>query len=1058
MRSVVSWSVRFRVLVVGLAAGLVVLGVAVLPNAPIDALPEVSPPYVEVQTEALGLSAEDVEQLITVPLEADLLNGVAWLDSIESESVTGLSSIVLTFEPGTDPVRARQMVAERLTQAHALPNVSKPPVMLQPLSSANRLMMIGLSSDEHSLIDMSVLARWTIRPRLMGVPGVANVSIWGQRERQLQVLVDPAHLHAAGVSLDDVVEATGNALWVSPLTFLEASTPGTGGFIDTPNQRLGVQHLFPISSPEDLERIAVAGGDGHRYRLSDLATVVEDHQLLIGDALVSDGAGLATGLLLVIEKFPEANTLEVTRAVEDAMAALEPGLDGIRVDTSVFRPASFLESATGGLALAALIGLGLLAVVLVGLMRSWRAAVVSLVAIPVSLVAAGLVLYVAGATVNAMLVAGFVIAIGVVVDDAVSTTSSVLRRMSASESGELGRREAVIAAVLEVRGPKLYATVVLALAVIPLFLLDGVSGALMPTVLVSYLVALVTSTIVAMTVTPALMAVLMPADASIRTVPGPIAAVQRVYGTALVRLLSRTRPVYAVVAVTTVGVVALVALSMAPRLAALDAPAFRERDLLVRFDAPAGTSHPEMQRIVAQGAGELQRIPGVRNVGAHVGRAVLSDEVSNINTGEIWFSIDEDADYDATLAAVEQTIDGYPGLERQISTHPEARLTDIAGIRADDVVVRVYGADMEVLRAKATEVRDAMAGIEGVADAAVEPQIDEPAVTVVIDLDAAARHHLKPGEIRRAAATLLAGVEVGSIFEEQKVFDVIVWGAPRFRDSVTSVEELPIVTSTGSIVRLGDVAEVEVAPAASVIRRDAVQRRIDIGASIEGRDPSSVLADVQAAIDRIDFPLENHAEVLGVTAERAAAGTSLLAISIAVLAGIFLVLQAAFGNWRLALAVFVGIPAAVSGGVIMALILGDAGSLGPAMGLVAALGIALHLAVQLVGEYRRLEVDRTEEPGLGLVLRGAHERLLPSMTTLLGTTALIAPFAVLAGRPGFEIVGPMALVTLGGLVSTAALTLFFIPTAFQTAGLAGAQETVAIPVEGASEPETVGAR
>src|SRR5918996_535804 len=297
IRAVVGSSLRFRRLVVAAAAGMVILGIAMLPSASVDALPEFSPPYVEVQTEALGLSAEEVEQLLTVPLEADLLNGVAWLDTIESRSIPGLSSIVLTFDPGTDPIRARQMVAERLTQAHALPNVSKAPVMLQPLSSTNRLMMVSLSSDELSLIDMSVLARWTIKPRLMGVPGVANAAIWGQRERQLQVLVDPERLSEEGVSLEEVVKTTGNALWVSPLSFLEASTPGTGGFVDTPNQRLGIQHLLPIKTADDLAQVPMVADDlgengvDQVLRLSDVATVVEDHQPLIGDNISGDGDG-----------------------------------------------------------------------------------------------------------------------------------------------------------------------------------------------------------------------------------------------------------------------------------------------------------------------------------------------------------------------------------------------------------------------------------------------------------------------------------------------------------------------------------------------------------------------------------------------------------------------------------------------------------------------------------------------------------------------------------------------------------------------------------------------
>src|SRR5690349_6624790 len=290
MRAVVGWSLRFRLIVLGIAAAVMLIGAAQLSRAPVDVLPEFAPPYVEIQTEALGLSADEIEQLVTVPLEADLLHGVAFLHEIRSQSVAGLSSIVMIFDPGTNVYRARQMVAERLTQAHALPSVSKPPAMLQPLSSASRVMMVGLSSKDVSVIDMSVLTRWTIRPRLLSVPGVANVTVWGQRERQLQVLVDPARLNQLHVSLADVIETTGNSMWVSPLTFLDASTPGTGGFIDTPNQRLSIQHVLPISGADELAKVTMIPSStgprtigGRPLQLGDVAKVVEDHQPLIGD-------------------------------------------------------------------------------------------------------------------------------------------------------------------------------------------------------------------------------------------------------------------------------------------------------------------------------------------------------------------------------------------------------------------------------------------------------------------------------------------------------------------------------------------------------------------------------------------------------------------------------------------------------------------------------------------------------------------------------------------------------------------------------------------------------
>ena len=329
IRSIVRSSLNLRFLVVVIAAVLMVFGVAQLRAMPVDVLPEFSPPYVEIQTEALGLSAPEVEQLVTLGLEQDLLNGVPWLDTIYSDSAPGLSTIILVFEPGTDVIRARQMVSERLAQAFALPHVSKPPNMIQPTSSSSRFMIVGLSSKNLSLIQMSVLARWTIVPRLMGVPGVSNVAIWGQRDRQLQVQIDPQRLRANNVSLLQVLETTGNALWVSSLSFVEASTPGTGGFIDTANQRIGIRHILPIVSAEGLAQVPI---EDTGLRLSDVANVVEDHQPLIGDALTND----SSSLLLVVEKFPGANTLDVTRGVENALTELQPGLSGLEMDPSIY--------------------------------------------------------------------------------------------------------------------------------------------------------------------------------------------------------------------------------------------------------------------------------------------------------------------------------------------------------------------------------------------------------------------------------------------------------------------------------------------------------------------------------------------------------------------------------------------------------------------------------------------------------------------------------------------------------------------------------------------------
>ncbi len=432
MRWIVRSSLRLAVVVLVAAGLIMVVGVIGLSHAPVDTLPEFLPPQVQVQTEALGLSAAEVEQFITVPLE-DEFNGLAFLDHLRSQSVPGLSSIELTFKPGTDIYKARQLVTERVAQGPSVVNVGTPPVMIQPLSAEGRAMMIGLSSRSVSMIDLSTLARWRIRPRLLAVPGVANVTIWGERDQQLQVLVDPARLAKSGVSLEQVINTAGDAMWTSPLTFVEASSPGADGFIDTPNQRVSVQHILPIKTARDLAAVPVEDTTGKRVRLGQVTTVVEDHPALRGDAVLKSGPAF----LLVVEKFPGANTLDVTRGVEAAMAELKPGLAGVTVDTSVFRPATFIETALHDVGLAALVGTLLLVLWLGVSTRSWRVALIGLLAFALCVIATGYVLYLRGTTFNAMILAGLVIALGVIVDDIVVA----VRRHQGAASTRVARPE-----------------------------------------------------------------------------------------------------------------------------------------------------------------------------------------------------------------------------------------------------------------------------------------------------------------------------------------------------------------------------------------------------------------------------------------------------------------------------------------------------------------------------------------------------------------------------------------------------------------------------------------
>ncbi|HEX5691258.1 MAG TPA: efflux RND transporter permease subunit, partial [Roseiflexaceae bacterium] len=932
-----------------------------------------------------------------------------------------LSRILLVFEPGTDPIRARQMVQERLTQAHALPNVSKPPVMLQPLSSSSRVMIVGLSSNTLSPIEMGVLARWNIKPRLMGVSGVANVAIWGQRERQLQVQVDPAQLQAKGVTLQQVIETTGESLWVSPLSYLEASSPGTAGWIDTPNQRLGIRHLLPIITPEDLEKVPVVESNG--LLLGDVAQVVEDHQLLIGDAVLNNGPGM----LLVIEKFPDTNTLDVTRRVEAALDAMRPGLNGIVIDTTVFRPANYLELAIANLGTVLLIS-GLLALLVLGAaFFRWRTALISLIAIPLSLIVAAFVLDLRGASFNAMILAGLVIALVVVIDDAIVDVDNITRRLrqAGSQDGGPSAMAIIAEAVMEMRSPLVYATLILLLAVLPVFFLPGLTGIFFRPLAVSYVLAILSSLVVALVVTPALSLLLQPKAPAERR-GSPVAAwFQRTYERRVAGSVGSPRLAYALL-----GIVVVLGLVVVPFLGQSFLPSFKQTNLLIRWDAAPGTSHQEMNRIMAQVTHELRAISGVHNVGSHIGRAETGDQIVGVNSGELWVSLDPSANYDATVAAVSDVVDGYPGLLRTVGNYQPERIGEALTRSGHDVTVRLYGYELDLLHSKAQEVQQAMAKVAGVVDARADIVPDEPQVEIEVDLAAAERYGIKPGDVRRSATTLLSGLHVGNLFEDQKVFDVVVWGTPAIRSNLTTMQNLIIDTPDGSHVKLGDVAKIRIVPSPTVIKRDTVSRFVDIGATISGRSAAAVIADINANLQSIQFPLEFHAEVISMAQERQVAMQRLLAVLAMSIIGIFLLLQAAFASWRLATVAFVTLPVALAGGAVAALIGGGMLSIGSVFGFLAVLGIAARTSILLIRHYQQLEQREGETFGLDLVLRGTRERLAPIVTTALTTALVLLPLLFFGSVPGLELLYPMAIVILGGLITTLLLNLVIMPALY----------------------------
>ena len=1023
MHWIIGTSLRFRFLVMAIGVILMYFGFLRLRDLPIDVFPEFAPAKVEIQTIALGLSPSEVESLVTLPIE-NALAGVPGVAELRSKSVPQLSSVVALFESGVDELKTRQLVNERIAIATPnLPTWAAPPFMMPPLSSTSRVMKIGITSPTKSVMDLSMLAYWTIRARLLGVPGVANVAIWGEQLKMLQVEVDPDRLASFDVTLDDVSEAVSDALDVGLLRYSSGAHIGTGGFIETPNQRMEMLLTSAGQTPETLAKVPVGLKNGKPLLLGEVANIRFGPQGMIGDAVINDGPGL----MLIIEKFPWGNTLEVTRGVEAALEAMKPGLPDVEIDTKIFRPATFIEDSIKNLSHALLIGCVLVILVMIAFLYEWRAALIATVAIPLSLLAAGLLLDYSGAPMNTMVLAGFVIAIGAVVDDAIIGIENIMRRLRQERAAGSNRSVArvILDASLEVRSPIVFATLIVVMGVVPVLFMEGLSGAFFQPLVLAYLLAILASMVVAVTVTPALGLILL------RNVPldskgSPLVAwLARGYSALLGKITRRVGLAYISVALVMIGGAALW-----PFLGHTLLPDFKERDFLMHWVTNPGTSHPEMVRITTKASKELRAIPGVRNFGAHIGQAFAADEVVGVNFGENWISVSPSVDYDKTIAKIDEMVQGYPGLYRDLQTYLKERIREVLTGAGEAIVVRLFGPDLEVLRNKAEEVRVAMSGIEGIVNLHKELMVEVPEVQIELKLDAARKYGLKPGDVRRASATLVAGEEVGDIFNGGRTYDVQVWTSPEWRHSLTSLQRMLIDTPTGERVRLADVADIRIVPSPNVIKREGGSRRMDVQANVAKRDLESVAKDVQSRLDKIEFPIGYRAVLQGEYVELKAARARILLFTGFALITILLLLQLTFRSWRLAVITFLTLPFALVGGVIAAYMAGGVVSLGSLVGFLTVLGIAARNGIMMICHFQHLELEEREPFGLSLVLRGARERLSPILMTAGAAGLAVLPLVVYGNLPGQEIEYPMAVVILGGLVTSTLLNLFIVPALY----------------------------
>jgi Cu/Ag efflux pump CusA len=1019
LRAVIAASARFRLLLIAVAAGLLVLGVFSLRQIHNDVLPELgSGPVLEVQTEALGLSSEEVEQYITVPLENNLLDGVMGVWDVRSDSIPGLSKVDLYFEPGVSTLHARQLVQERLTNAFALPNVSQPPRLIQPLSSSSRVMMIGLSSKSLSPLELSYLARWVVKPRLSGVPGVANVAIFGQRDRQIQVLVDPAKLAADHIALSQIIQTAGNAQLVSPLTYLEGSSPGTGGFLDGPNQRLEIRPVLPLGAPHDLASVPISGAPGEQ-RLGSVANVRIGNQPLIGDALTGSGSGL----VLLVQKLPSASVRGVTKGVERALSDLRPALPGVTIDTSLFRPASYVSRSVDNLALAAIIAAALVLLALGALFAQARSAFVALVSVALSLLAAAELLDLLGYTLNSMVILGLLVALGVVVDDAVAGTSEIVARIGGRRPAPAGEQfqRGAIDAISPLRSALGYATLIALLCAAPPFFSNGASATFVHPMLLAYALAVIASMLVALTVTPALGIIMFERGGATRAEPAISRALHSGYRSLAARALRVSRPL--LIAVCLLGLVGIVALLFVGEPAP---PTYKDRNLVVQWNGPAGASLSEMDRITQRVIAGLRSVPGVGDAGATLGRAVSADRIVDTGSGEVFVKIRPHANYDRTLAAIERVVYGFPGIGAHVSTYERDVMSGVLKPARDHATVRVYGEDYGVLGRLAGRVAAAMSGVHGLGAPHVQAQRQEPNIEIRVNDAAALRAGVLPGDARRQASTLVSGLTVGNFFQDQAVFDVVVRGAGSVQRNVQAVRDLEIDTSNGH-VRLGDIAQVTVRSDPVDDQHQALSRYVDVTAPVS----AGTVHDAQAAINRrlhsIRFPFNYHAETLGGTPEDPTSRATFLFYLLAAAIGVVLLMQAAFGSWRLAALFFLVLPVSLSGALAVALAMGDLSSLGTDAGLLGLFAFAARHGILLISRVRRRHAEHGGPLRPEIVLDAAGERVAPALGSAVTLAVALMPFVVMGGVEGNELTRVAAAVMLGGLLTSTLLNVVLLP-------------------------------
>jgi CzcA family heavy metal efflux pump len=1047
LQAIVAWSIHNRFVVVVLAAFLLVLGVYAAGHAKLDVFPEFAPPQVVIQTEAPGLSPSEVEQLVTLPLEA-AINGIPGLDILRSQSIQGLSVITVIFQDGTDIYRARQLVAERVTEvASQLPEGAKDPRLAPLTPAAGRLVTVGFISDALSPLDLRDRVQWTIRPRLLSVRGVAQVTIYGGEARQFQVHVHPDALAARNLTLTDVLDAT-----------RQASGIKGAGFFENDRQRVVLRTEGQVRSAAELGETVIAAYEGTPVCLRDVANVTDGSAPKFGDASINGKAGV----LLVVHKQIDSDTLEVTRQVEAELEKLRPVLErqGIVYHPALFRQANFIEHAVGNVTHSLLLGAVLVAVVLFVFLFNFRTAVISLTAIPLSLLAAVIVLWACGIGVNTLTLGGLAIAVGEVVDDAIIDVENIFRRLRENARAGHPRSAAavVLAASLEVRNAVVYATFIVVLVFVPIFFLSGLQGRLFAPLGYAYVLAVLASLAVALTVTPALALLLLP-QASGREDPPLLGRLQAGYDWLLRRLDRQPVPL------GTVTVLLMAAAGWAVwNFGGEFLPELRENHFVVHMRAIPGTSLQESINTGNQLTQALRKDPTVVSVAQEAGRAELGEDTEGVEYSELEVGLKRVAAEDAEQAQrnIKQTLESFPGFSFEVMPFLTERIKEVLSGTPAAVVVKVYGDDLQAVDQAAEQIARVLNSVPGSLNVRAEAQTGVPELVVRVRPADAARYGLRNVQVLEAVHAAYRGAEVGQVYDRNRIIPLVVQLERQARNDPQTVAEMwlsvpsspsksagaeVLVTSSDSVpgspqfgvmngrIQLKQVADVFLSDGRFLIAHEGGLRRRLVTCNVDGRDVESFAAEAERRSSDLRLPEGVYSIFAGEHEAKRAAQRQLLLLSLAAGIGILLLLWMAFGSVRQLVLILLNLPFALVGGVAAVYLGGGVLDVGSLIGFVTLFGITTRNGIMMISHWQHLREIEQMAWGPELVFRGARERLAPVLMTALVTGLGLLPIAVGSGEAGREIEGPMAWVILGGLTTSTVLNLILLPVLYRRMGV-----------------------